>query len=458
MMKQRTTIALLLLLIFTLLALAYFQIRKESEETTGTTKPIMGNLSLNLDIFDAEKIFDPETLELHFATQEEQRSGGVLINVTVLSFHSIDWMGNKWYHRGVIFQPVGAASEYAAIVFGGMGEKPESFLEEFGLKAAAEARIPVFVVTDVPFMPQFGINDEEELLAFSLEKYFETGDIKWPLPYPMAAAYMRAATLLNNLLSSHPTKFILSGGSKRGWASCIAAAADPRIVAIAPRSFAGFDLKALMNTHLEVYGELRGVLESLSKSGLTEKIDTPLWDDFAKYYDPITVMKRKDLKVMLLLGSNDVLNPLGIERTYQEAYSGNLYIAYVPSATHTSLHSSIEAEIAWRMFLKNIVLETPIPNVISIDMFSSNENIDFSVKVNDNGAAIDRIELWYAYSDTKDFTQVSWNSLMMTENGQNYTASIESKEGEFIGIFVAVWPKHAGRMGYVTSSAFIIEG
>ncbi|RLG52147.1 MAG: hypothetical protein DRO00_06115, partial [Thermoproteota archaeon] len=64
-------------------------------------------------------------------------------------------------------------------------------------------------------MPQFGIKDEEELLTFSLEKYFETGDIRWPLPYPMAAAYMRAATLLNYLLNSHPTKFILSGGSKR---------------------------------------------------------------------------------------------------------------------------------------------------------------------------------------------------------------------------------------------------
>jgi len=457
-MKQKKTVALLLLLIFAVSALGYYQIRKGEAEGPKETPQAEEKLSLNLDIFDPKEIFDPKTLEMRFATQEEEKSRGVIINVTVVSFHSIDWMGNKWYHRGVIFQPVGRKSEYAAIVFGGMGGEPESFLEEFGLKAAAEAGIPVFIVTDVPFMPQFGIKDEEELLTFSLEKYFETGDIRWPLPYPMAAAYMRAATLLNYLLNSHPTKFILSGGSKRGWASCIAAAADPRVVAIAPRSFAGFDLEALIDTHLEVYGELKGSLKSLYTSRLIEKINTSLWDDFVKYYDPINVMKRKDLRVMLLVGTNDALNPLSIEGTYQETYPGKLYVAYVPSASHTSLHSSIEAEIAWRMFLKHIVLGEPIPEVTSIDTLSSNGKIDFSVKIDDNGAAIDRIELWYAYSKTKDFTQVKWNSVMMSENRKIYTATISSKEGEFVGIFVAVWPTSAGIMGYVTSSAMILGG
>ncbi len=207
-----------------------------------------------------------------------------------------------------------------------------------------------------------------------------------------------------------------------------------------------------------MYGELKGSLKSLYTSRLIEKINTSLWDDFVKYYDPINVMKRKDLRVMLLVGTNDALNPLSIEGTYQETYPGKLYVAYVPSASHTSLHSSIEAEIAWRMFLKHIVLGEPIPEVTSIDTLSSNGKIDFSVKIDDNGAAIDRIELWYAYSKTKDFTQVKWNSVMMSENRKIYTATISSKEGEFVGIFVAVWPTSAGIMGYVTSSAMILGG
>src|SRR5258708_7986874 len=81
---------------------------------------------------------------------------------------------------------------------------------------------------------------EDQIIAFPWVKYMKTGDETWPLHIPMTKAAVRA---MDTVTAFCPTpagggvtveKFVVAGGSKRGWTTWTTAAADKRVVAIVP--------------------------------------------------------------------------------------------------------------------------------------------------------------------------------------------------------------------------------
>src|SRR5205085_8656729 len=83
---------------------------------------------------------------------------------------------------------------------------------------------------------------EDEIIAYTWEKFLKTGDETWPLRLPMTKAAVRAmdtitafsASTENGKAKATVAKFMVSGGSKRGWTTWTTAAVDDRVVAIVP--------------------------------------------------------------------------------------------------------------------------------------------------------------------------------------------------------------------------------
>ena len=81
---------------------------------------------------------------------------------------------------------------------------------------------------------------EDAIIAYTWDKYFRNGDEKWPLRLPMTKSAVRAMDTVTSVVSStsenalNVDKFVVAGGSKRGWTTWTTAIVDPRVIAIAP--------------------------------------------------------------------------------------------------------------------------------------------------------------------------------------------------------------------------------
>src|SRR6185369_11760720 len=87
---------------------------------------------------------------------------------------------------------------------------------------------------DVPNEPVRFADDsrdrsEDGIIAYTWVKFMKTGDETWPLRLPMTKAAVRAMDTISAVMAKPDAgavkveKFVVSGGSKRGWTTWTAA-------------------------------------------------------------------------------------------------------------------------------------------------------------------------------------------------------------------------------------------
>ena len=75
---------------------------------------------------------------------------------------------------------------------------------------------------------------EDEMIAYTWDKFLRTGDESWPARLPMTKAAVRAMDTVTAYAAGLPAKvkvdrFVVSGASKRGWTTWTTAAVDDRV-------------------------------------------------------------------------------------------------------------------------------------------------------------------------------------------------------------------------------------
>jgi PhoPQ-activated pathogenicity-related protein len=81
---------------------------------------------------------------------------------------------------------------------------------------------------------------EDDFIAYTWDQFLKTGDETWPARLPMVKSAVRAMDCVQELLASDQggrvpiEKFVVAGGSKRGWTTWCTAAVDQRVAAIIP--------------------------------------------------------------------------------------------------------------------------------------------------------------------------------------------------------------------------------
>ena len=123
---------------------------------------------------------------------------------------------------------------------------------------------------DVPneplqFLDEQYNHTEDQIIAYSFNKYLVTGESAWIAYLPMVNAVVKAMdtvqTVVPGLVSGETiSHFILTGGSKRGWTTQLTTAVDPkaRVIAMIPAVSDLSDLAKQMEYQHEFYQGVTG--------------------------------------------------------------------------------------------------------------------------------------------------------------------------------------------------------
>ena len=99
---------------------------------------------------------------------------------------------------------------------------------------------------------------EDSLISYSWHMYWTDYDPTWNVLFPMAKGAVRAMDTITAFAKKQfgydTNQFLVAGGSKRGWTTWLAAAVDPRIVAIAPIVMDMLNFEANVRHMYQAYG------------------------------------------------------------------------------------------------------------------------------------------------------------------------------------------------------------
>ena len=393
--------------------------------------------------FDMEEILRNDTLNVVVGAREPLIYEDMGVAITVLRFDSVSWMGNTWNHRAILVEPMVAKEEYAAIFLAGSGPASfnETFLEMYGLRAAVESGVPVLLLYDVPPDSVLSGKSVEELLVSSISEFRSSGKPSDVLIYAVASSIMRAATLVNTVAHTHPTKFVVSGSGISAWGAVLAANADPRIVAVAVRSIPAWDLKSAMEL-TEGGPFIESVREALSTLSEDQR------KTFLECYDPKTVASSLEGDLMVVFGASESPGPLGL--TYDSKDHAPL-IAVILDERGAELESVPQASFAWRIFLKHVVTGSPLPRIGDLTMESADGSIRASLKLNARGTIVRNVDLWYSTVDEEGRLTGKWLKVrMQDEGGGRFYCEIPS-QGKPVIAFAEIWFTSEGSDGMLTT-------
>ena len=289
------------------------------------------------------------------------------------TIHSINlvsqvWQGITWSHELTIYEPKELTYHDSALLFitgGGTGSKPSDKDHEmaFALTKATGARVAV--LHQVPNQPLLGDKTEDTLIAETFVRYLETKDKNWPLLFPMVKSATRAMDAVQAWAKDRPqgeiTRFVVTGGSKRGWTTWLTGAVDNRVIAIAPMVIVMLNMATQGPNQLEVWGKYSEQIDDYVNRGLMERVKTPEGTALWKMVDPYTFRDRLTIPKLLINGSNDRYWTLNALDLYWNGLKGPKHLIELPNAGH-----GLEVNRDWAIqglgaFFRHTVTGRPMP-------------------------------------------------------------------------------------------------
>ena len=256
-----------------------------------------------------------------------------------LQLTSQTWHDIRWDHALQVFLPAGVSPTATAVLWN-QGGRPDPGSTLLGLTLAGKAKAPVAFLYGVPSQPHFGGKKEDALIAETFVRALDTGDMTWPLLFPMVKSVTAAMTAVQEFAAKEwgghkVTHFVVTGASKRGWTSWLTAATgDPRVKAIAPMVIDTLNFPAQMANQVRAFGKPSDMIRDYTDRGLVPIPDTPVARRLWLAVDPYTYRDRLTLPKLIINGTNDPYWPLDALNSYWGELPGEKYLLYVPNAGH----------------------------------------------------------------------------------------------------------------------------
>ena len=231
-------------------------------------------------------------------------------------------------------------------------------------------------------------------------------------------------------------RFVVSGGSKRGWTTWLVAAVDERVAAIMPTVIDALNSELITRHHFEAMGFFSSALDDYVNHGLfPHRIGTPEYRALLDVEDPYVYRHRDRLKIpkYLVHASGDQFFLPDNSRFYFKDLEGEKYLRYVPNARHNL--AGTDARESLLAFYQAILANRPRPT------FSWTKEADGSLRV----TAADRpreVTVWQATNPkARDFRVdtigEAYRPAPLTEESPGvYYARAPKAEAGFTAFFV----------------------
>ena len=316
------------------------------------------------------------------------------VTATLLDMTSQKWLTEQeverplWTHWITVVRPEKVTSDVALLFItgGSLERQPPSAPTAWLVDAAkitgtitAELRLvpnqPVVFKDD----PEKKKRTEDDFIAYTWDKFLRTGDEKWPARLPMTKSAVRAMDAVTAFSASaaggsHKVgRFVVSGGSKRGWTTWTTAAVDTRVVAIAPAVIDLLNVEPSFVHHFRAYGAYSDAVKDYVDQGIMNWIGTPQFHALMKIEEPYEYRDRLKMPKLLVNASGDQFFLPDSSQFYFDKLAGEKHLRYVPNTNHglekSDALESVEA------FYASVAKGTPRPE------FSWTLEKDGSIKV-----------------------------------------------------------------------------
>ncbi|BCS35754.1 PhoPQ-regulated protein [Luteitalea sp. TBR-22] len=305
------------------------------------------------------------------------RQEGTLV-VTTIEMTSQTWRKpgevdrTEWKHYLTVIRPETVESDTSLLFIAGGGNDRPATPKTDAMLAAIAARTKT-IVTElrmIPNQPLTFFNDgvarkEDDLIAYGWRKFLDGGDDQWLARFPMTKAAVRAMDTVQAFAQSPEggrraiTKFVVSGGSKRGWTTWTTAAVDSRVVAIMPAVIDVLNMRPSMIHHYRAYGFWAPAVGDYVTHGIMDRMNDPRFDKLLALVEPYSYRNRLTIPKYIINASGDQFFLPDSWQFYFDDLKGEKYLRYTPNADHSLKGSNAPTDLLG--FYASIVRNTPRP-------------------------------------------------------------------------------------------------
>ena len=358
-----------------------------------------------------------------FAWKQSEQRDVDGFTATKLELTSQTWRGNVWQHQVLVVRPPQVRNKDIAFLFitgDGDVNKMFSLMKTLAERGGAIAA----AVNRVPSQPLYDGRKEDALIAYTFNEYLKTGDREWPLLFPMAKSAVRAMDAVQAFASegggAKPVRFVVSGASKRGWTTWLTAAADTRVVGIAPMVIDMLNMKAQTKWAQQVYGKQSEQIGDYTELNLIERMDDPRMVELRGWVDPFSYRRSYTLPKLILLGTNDPYWTVDALRHYWHELPDPKLIFQTTNAGH-DLAGGKEATQTLAAFFQMLADREELPKLSWQRTGAESTALEVSVS-----PAAKAFRLWTATSSDRDLRNDRWSSVEVPSNpGRTATTKIE---------------------------------
>lgn len=278
----------------------------------------------------------------------------------------------QWTHELTIFKPTEILHDTAMLLInGGSNGAPSRELEQYGGFLAAATGSVLVDLQMAPNQPlRFtGENfsrSEDALMAYTWAKFLETGDPTWPANLPMTKSAVRAMDTVQAFISNVSggtaaiNDFVVTGGSKRGNAAWLTAAADSRVSSVIPIVYDALNTEEVFKHTYDTLGFWPEAVKDYVNAGIMDWMDTPELKALMDIVDPLAYRDRLTMPKYIIASAGDQFFVPDASRFYFDELQGPKYLNYIPNTGHGL--SDDPATIAQALGLFMAVLnDSPMP-------------------------------------------------------------------------------------------------
>ncbi len=391
----------------------------------------------------------------------------------VIEMTSQSWLTEKevnrtvWKHWLIVTKPdvVKTSIGLLYITGGGNDSKPPTESDPMTTTIAKNTKSVVSELRMVPNQPLVFAGEthgrtEDALIAYTWDKFLRTGDSKWPARLPMTKSAVRALDTITSFAASPDggaikvDRFVVCGGSKRGWTTWTTAAVDKRVVAIVPFSIDLLNIEPSFIHHWEAYGFWAPAVGNYVQMKLMDWHGTPEYRKLMQIEEPFEYRSRLTMPKFIVSGTGDQFFLPDSSQFYFHELPGVKYLRYIPNADHGL--AGTDAPFTLQAYYGAIINDTPLPQ------FTWNVEDDKSlrVKTTDKPSVV---KLWYATNpEGRDFRVEKigrvWKSEPISDEGEGtYVGKVQTPEKGYTAFMVELtYPNPSGPPFKFTTQVMVV--
>ena len=286
----------------------------------------------------------------------------VIIDMTSQTWRTPEEVNRtKWQHWLTVVIPDQVRSDVGFVMVGGgsNGKDVPTSAEDRMVTLARYTGTVVTALGMIPNQPLIFHGDgenrvEDNLIGYTWNQYIKSGDPTWLARAPMTKSVVRAMDTVTAYMGSvdggeqSVDKFVVSGGSKRGWTTWITGAMDKRVVGIAPIVIDVLNGKKSMKHHFAAYGFWAPSIGDYVRHRIMPRMDDPDYDSINALVDPISYVDRLTMPKFVLNAAGDQFFLPDSSQFYWDQLQGPKNLRYIPNTDHSMRGSDVlESLVAW---------------------------------------------------------------------------------------------------------------